>query len=203
MFLCITWKALASCALSNLLLQIGTLRHCGFAIDKRKKEESSLGAKCRTDRIELGQRLNSWTMMRGREVEADRASGRIKAENSEKGRAQGDATGGSWVVATAITWQKQGSKKGKRERDPWEARPARFPLFVLAWIYHQPIYPFSIIEDRTSTKKCLNLGSYSNPIYFLSRVTLLPHDIFKEVWIWYNICNHRAPTYLAPELGPP
>ena len=83
--------------MSNLLLHIGTLRHCGFAIDKRKKEESSLGAKCRTDRIELGQRLNSWTMMRGREVEADRASGRIKAENSEKGRAQGDATGGSVV----------------------------------------------------------------------------------------------------------
>ena len=35
--------------------------------------------------------------MRGREVEADRASGRIKAENPEKGRAQGDATGGSVV----------------------------------------------------------------------------------------------------------
>ena len=60
---------LSSCALSNLLLQIGTLRHCGFAIDKRKKEESSLGAKCRTDRIELGQGLNSRTVMKGREVE--------------------------------------------------------------------------------------------------------------------------------------
>ena len=67
-------------------------------------------------------------------MEADRASGRIKAENSEKGRAQGDATGGS-VVGGGYGRGHNLTKTGEQERKegeegpmPWQALPARFPF---------------------------------------------------------------------------
>ena len=64
----------------------------GFAEDKKEEEKGgSLGAKCRSDRIELGRRLNSWTMTM---KEARRA------ENPKKGTAQRGAAGGYNLTKT-------------------------------------------------------------------------------------------------------
>ena len=97
--------------------------------------------------------------MKGREVEADRASGRIKAENPEKGRAQGDATGGS-VAVVGGGYGYNLTKTGEQERKEGEGPMAGSTCSLSPFCPRLNLSPAdSIIEVRTSTKKCVDLGS--------------------------------------------
>ena len=61
-----------------------------------------------------------------------RPSERVKAENPEKGTAQGDATGGSCVGGYGYNLTKTGEQERKEGEGSMEAQTCSLPLFALA-----------------------------------------------------------------------